>query len=268
MISYKSFTLTNVNRLLVPHRRSGIITHLPFQIADQSFLLLPNKTMLWPSHQAILLADTHFGKAATFRNEGIPVPTGTTDVMLKRIGDTIDQNQTQSVYFLGDFCHSFSRYENDFVSELAQWRERYRHVEMTLILGNHDFGQQTLFHQLDLRVVQEPLLIDGIGLCHHPDTVVPEGIYKLAGHIHPAVSLTQGGDALTKIPCFHFNETVGVLPAFGEFTGTQRVKPAPSDHVFAVADDQVFPLVGASLVNASRAQIVANRRLKPEGLGS
>lgn len=222
------------------------MSHLPFQIAGQSFHLLPNKTIFWPSQQAILLADTHFGKAATFRNEGIPVPVGTTDVMLKKISDTIEEKQASSIYFLGDFCHSFSRYQEDFVSELTQWRKEYRHIEMTLILGNHDLGQRTLFHQLDLTVVEEPLLVDGIALCHYPETVVPKDTYKLAGHVHPAVKLTGGGDSLAKIPCFHFSDTVGVLPAFGEFTGTQRIKPERSDQVFAVADDQVFSLFGAS----------------------
>ena len=204
--------------------------------------------MYWPAQQAILLADTHFGKAATFRNEGIPVPFGTTDVMLKKVSDTIEQMQAQSIYFLGDFCHSFSRYEKDFVSELTDWRKKYRHIDMTLILGNHDLGQRTLFHQLDFSVVEEPLLVDGIALCHYPETVVPQGTYKLAGHIHPSISLVGGGDAVPKIPCFHFNETVGVLPAFGEFTGTHRIKPEPSDHVFAVADDQVYSVAGTPQV--------------------
>ncbi len=215
--------------------------------------MLSNKTMFWPSQQAILLADTHFGKAATFRNEGIPVPAGTTDVMLQKISDTIEKTQAQSVYFLGDFCHSFSRYEKDFVSELTNWREKHQHIDMTLILGNHDLGQRTLFHKLEFTVVEEPLLVGGVALCHYPETVVPQDTYKLAGHIHPSVSLVGGVDSLTKIPCFHFNETVGVLPAFGEFTGTHRIKPEPSDHVFAVADDQVFSLVGAA-----QAQIAAH----------
>jgi len=202
--------------------------------------------MYWPKQQALLLTDTHFGKAATFRNEGIPVPAGTTDVMLKKISDTIDKTKARSIYFLGDFCHSHSGYEIDFVSELTAWRKAYRHIDMTLILGNHDLGQRTLFHQLSLTVVEEPLLVDGIALCHYPETVVPQGTYKLAGHLHPSVDIRGGGDSITKIPCFYFNETVGVLPAFGEFTGTHRVKPKPSDHVFAVADDQVFALVGQS----------------------
>lgn len=196
--------------------------------------------MYWESQQAILLADTHFGKAATFRNRGIPVPNGTTDVMLNKLSDTLVQTQATSIFFLGDFVHSYSRYETDFVSELLKWRKAHQHIAMTLIMGNHDRGQRRLFHQLDLTVVDQPLLIDGLALCHYPETPVPMGTYSLAGHLHPSVKVSGGGDCLAKIPCFHFGEDVGVLPAFGEFTGTQRVTPSRTDRVFAIADDQVI----------------------------
>ena len=196
--------------------------------------------MYWESQQAILLADTHFGKAATFRNRGIPVPTGTTDAMLKKLTDTLVKNGATSIFFLGDLVHSHSRHETDFVSELLQWREEHQHISMTLVMGNHDRGQRALFHQLDLSVVDEPFLIDGLALCHYPETCVPLGTYRLSGHVHPSISVFGGGDSLTKIPCFHFSKSVGVLPAFGEFTGTHRIKPAKSDRVFAVAEDQVF----------------------------
>jgi hypothetical protein len=41
------------------------------------------------------------------------------------------------------------------------------------------------------------------------------------------------------LPCFHFGAAVGVLPAFGGFTGTHVVQPSPGDRVFVVADDLV-----------------------------
>ncbi len=196
--------------------------------------------MFWEAQQALVLADTHFGKAATFRNRGIPVPTGTTDVMLNRISANLAQTGATKIYFLGDFVHSYARYQTDFISELVQWRKTYWHIEMTLIMGNHDRGQTALFEQLNLSVVQEPLLIGGLALCHFPETRVPAGTYCLAGHLHPAVKVVGAGDLLAKIPCFYFGPRVGVLPAFGEFTGTMKIKPSATDRVFAIADDQVI----------------------------
>ena len=160
--------------------------------------------------------------------------------MLKKLTETVKETGATSIFFLGDLVHSHSRHETDFVSELMQWREVHQHISMTLVRGNHDRGQRTLFHQLNLTVVDEPFLIDGLALCHYPETSVPLGTYRLAGHVHPSVTVFGGGDSLAKIPCFHFSKSVGVLPAFGEFTGTHRIKPQKSDRVFAVADDQVL----------------------------
>lgn len=165
--------------------------------------------------------------------------------MLNRLSDTIVQTRATQIYFLGDFVHSYTRHATDFESELCRWRAAHGDIEMTLIMGNHDRGQRALFHQLDLTVVQEPLLVDGLALCHFPETPVPQGVYKLAGHVHPSVKVFGGGDATQKIPCFHFGKHVGVLPAFGEFTGTQRVTPTSTDRVFAVADGEVIEIVAA-----------------------
>ena len=65
------------------------------------------------------------------------------------------------------------------------------------------------------------------------------GVYALAGHVHPGVVLAgRGGDRL-RLPCFHFGARVGVLPAFGTFTGMHPIKRDPGDRVFVVADNAV-----------------------------
>jgi metallophosphoesterase superfamily enzyme len=62
----------------------------------------------------------------------------------------------------------------------------------------------------------------------------------LAGHVHPAVRVGGRGRDRLRLPCFWFGPRVGVLPAFGAFTGTHTITPAPGDRVFAVADDRVL----------------------------
>jgi DNA ligase-associated metallophosphoesterase len=223
-----------------------IMNYLSVQIADQTFHLMADKTIYWPLQRAILLADTHFGKAATFRNRGIPVPVGTTDVMLDRLTDAIARTDANQIFFLGDFVHSYTRYETDFEKELRQWRNSHSNITMTLVMGNHDRGQRALFHQLGLKVVEEPFLVEGLALCHYPETPVSKGVYKLAGHLHPSIRIVGSGDRTEKIPCFHFGAGVGVLPAYGEFTGTQRVTPMSGDRVFAVAEGEVIEITTAA----------------------
>jgi metallophosphoesterase superfamily enzyme len=43
-----------------------------------------------------------------------------------------------------------------------------------------------------------------------------------------------------RLPAFVFERRVGLLPAFGSFTGGGDVEPAPGDRSFVIADDEVL----------------------------
>ena len=49
-----------------------------------------------------------------------------------------------------------------------------------------------------------------------------------------------------RLPCFWFGDAVGVLPAFGAFTGMHAVQGAAEDRLFAVADNMVAAMPVAS----------------------
>jgi metallophosphoesterase superfamily enzyme len=67
---------------------------------------------------------------------------------------------------------------------------------------------------------------------------MPEG-YVLAGHVHPCVKVGARGFDSLRLPCFHFGARVGVVPAFGEFTGSHALPREPGDRVFAIAEQRV-----------------------------
>lgn len=50
--------------------------------------------------------------------------------------------------------------------------------------------------------------------------------------------LRGGGDSL-RLPCFHLGPRVGVLPAFSDFTGGQRLGRGGGDRVFVVVEGRV-----------------------------
>jgi uncharacterized protein len=58
--------------------------------------------------------------------------------------------------------------------------------------------------------------------------------------VHPAVTLTGIGRQHSRLPCFWFGKTIGVLPAFGEFTGVAEADVQVGDQVFVVAEDAVL----------------------------
>ncbi|NUR18637.1 MAG: DEAD/DEAH box helicase, partial [Gemmatimonadaceae bacterium] len=54
-------------------------------VRGEELVLLPERAAYWPARTTLLVADAHFGKAATFRAAAIPVPAGTTDATLGRL---------------------------------------------------------------------------------------------------------------------------------------------------------------------------------------
>lgn len=52
---------------------------LVIQCAGEAVWLLPERALWWPAQRMLMVADAHFGKAATFRARGVPVPAGSTD---------------------------------------------------------------------------------------------------------------------------------------------------------------------------------------------
>jgi DNA ligase-associated metallophosphoesterase len=213
-------------------------------VGGQPLVLLPEKAAWLESAQALLIADAHIGKAASFRRLGVPVPQGTTSDTLARLDELIGRWTPRRIVFLGDLLHSPAAFADATSAAFATWRARHASLELVLVRGNHDARAGAPPAAFGVRVVAEPWQAGGFALCHHPRPR-SEG-YVLAGHLHPCVTLRGRGAERLRLPCFHFGAAVGVLPAFGAFTGMHPIEPAPGDRVFAAADGQVLevPLAG------------------------
>jgi uncharacterized protein len=121
---------------------------------------------------------------------------------------------------------------------VSQWRVRFPELEVLLVRGNHDRGAGDPPEEWNVTCVDAPYAMPPLVLEHEP-RAAPTG-YVLAGHVHPAVRLVGAGRQSLKLPCFWFGERVGVLPAFGGFTGTANVEPRAGERVFVVAEDEVI----------------------------
>ena len=211
-------------------------------VAGHRLVLLPQKALWWPETRSLLVADAHVGKAATFRALGVPVPRGTTGETLAGLSALTERWAARRIVFLGDFLHSAHAHAPATLAALARWRERHASLDLTLVRGNHDDRAGDPPAALGFEVVDEPLAEGGLALCHHPQPQA--GRYVLAGHLHPCVSIGgRGGDRL-RLACFHFGERVGVLPAFGSFTGMHPIARRAGDRVYVVGDDLVAALPG------------------------
>ncbi len=209
----------------------------------QSLHLLAERAIWWPAERAVLVADVHIGKAATFRALGQPVPGGTTVANLLRLEALVRRCDAARLIVLGDFLHAAQARTPSVLAALAQWRERLGTVTCTVVEGNHDRRAGRLPVELGIERVPDPLQLGPFALAHGDQA--QGGGYTLAGHLHPAYVLRGRVGERLRLPCFVFGGSRAVLPAFGEFTGNLEIAPGPADRVFVIGDGAVWPVPSA-----------------------
>lgn len=212
-------------------------------VAGETLLLLPQKAVYWPRAQMLVVADIHFGKAASFRSLGVPVPAGTTSANLRALDDLLARHATREILFLGDFLHAKAAHAPATLAAMQVWRQRYPALRLTLVRGNHDAHAGDPPASLDMVMVDEPWTVGPFAFCHHPDVLAPQ--FVLAGHVHPVFRLRAGWESL-RLPCFLMSAQRLVLPSFGAFTGGHAVLPQPGERLFVTSGEAVLEIPDAA----------------------
>ena len=210
---------------------------MQISLADQTLLLLPQHALYWPAQRLLVVADIHFGKAASFRALGVPVPAGTTTQNLALLDAMLAAHPADHLLFLGDFLHARAGRAAATMAAISAWRQRHPTLRLTLVRGNHDDRAGDPPPELGIDIVDEPHVMTPFAFCHHPQHSALGHV--VAGHVHPVYRLSSGSDG-ARLPCFVVGERCSLLPSFGAFTGGHAVAPRSGDQVFVVADEQVF----------------------------
>jgi len=212
-----------------------------FYLRGQSFILHPFKGILWEEQSTLFVADLHLGKATHFRKAGIAVPKEVRQSNFDKFTALLLDLKPARVIILGDLFHSDCNTAwEDFVFITKQFED----MSFELVVGNHDIMDETQYAYANMKIHPEPYDLAPFVLSHHPmkSEDIPEGLHNLCGHIHPSVVLRGIGKQGMKLPCFHFTENQGILPAFGEFTGTAVMRTKRKDQVFVVSGDRVIEM--------------------------
>lgn len=217
--------------------RSALHAELQVQIGDATWVLSAGRSAFWRQRRWLVVADVHFGKAATFRALGVPVPHGTTADTLARLSELIDRIGPTTIVFLGDLFHAREAHAAATLAALYEWRERYAALDLVLVEGNHDRKAGAPPAALRIRCESDPWQVERFAFCHYPRFVQDASAF--AGHLHPAVCLRGRADASVRLPCFWLRDGLTVLPAFGAFTGGATIDREQGDRVIAVAEDRI-----------------------------
>ncbi len=211
---------------------------LDIDLAGEQVILLPERALYWPRMATLFVADAHWGKAASFRANAVAIPSGTTEADLARLSGALDRTGAQRLVLLGDLLHAQKGRVPGTLATIGAWRERYTQLEVLLVRGNHDQWAGDPPDEWKFTCVDAPASLPPFVLQHEPGASA-EG-YALAGHVHPGARLVGAGRQELKLPCFWFRRRVGVLPAFGSFTGLATIRPRRGDHVFVITGDEVI----------------------------
>jgi len=209
------------------------------RLGGEDVVLLAERALFWPRTGTLVTADLHWGKAATFRAAGIPIPVGATSDDLSRLDAALFRTCARRLIVLGDLFHARAgRIATETLAELRRWRALRDELEIMLVRGNHDRHAGDPPDDLRINCINAPAFVPPFVLRHEP-APSSEG-YTLAGHLHPGIVLSGPALQRERLPCFWLTPRAAVLPAFGSFTGSASVVPGPDDRIFVVADQEVI----------------------------
>jgi len=234
----------------------------PYRLRGQQLWLSPDRCVYWEEEQSLILSDLHFGKTGHFRKAGIAVPQSVYREDLLRLLCQIQYFRPRRLLVVGDLFHSR---ENKELALFLKWRDDFPDLGIHLIQGNHDILHGSWYAKAAIELSRETLSVGPFSFVHDIEDVEPgedvglgedlgprgnlaaredlgpgkdarpaDGSYYFSGHLHPGIRLRGMGKQSLQFPCFYFGSDYAVLPAFGRWTGTVSIDPAPKDNVFAI----------------------------------
>ncbi|TXF91157.1 ligase-associated DNA damage response endonuclease PdeM [Neolewinella aurantiaca] len=206
-------------------------------LKGQNLHLSPDKAIFWEEQHSLIMADLHLGKAAHFRKKGLAVPPQILEDNLTRLRELIELYSPERVLFLGDLFHSRL---NKVWEVFTSFLEDHAEVDFVLVKGNHDILPAEAYENSALQIYPDTLLEPPFVFSHYPLEEEVPGYYNFYGHIHPGVTLGGRGRQSVKLPCYFFEPTRAVLPAFGAFTGLSMISPGAGDQVFVIVEGEVM----------------------------
>ncbi len=199
--------------------------------------------LFWPEGSTLFIADPHFGKTATFHAAGIAIPSKLLEHDLARLGALVQRHAARRLIILGDFFHTKESQSQGVLDQLAAWRARHADLDVGLVPGNHDTHAGAPPTSLAITPLAPGTALGPFSLAHEPDaSPAAHSGYRLAGHLHPSVTLHGPGGVTSSERCFVVGPHQAILPAFGSFTGSSRYRPSASDRIFVVGEGQIVEI--------------------------
>jgi DNA ligase-associated metallophosphoesterase len=209
-------------------------------IREEWFELLPERCLFWPSQRLLVVADCHIGKAETFQQQGLWLPSVSVSRELEVLSALAKRLSIECLLFLGDLVHSLAGVTDDIRRDFADWLAGCP-GRVEVVIGNHDAGLAKRWPAAwNGATVRERVRIGDFIFQHQPSDGRPRGrTFHWVGHVHPMTRLEQGPDRM-RLPSFVISESQGILPAFSQTSGGFDVPLSDGDRIFIVGEQKVY----------------------------
>ncbi len=185
---------------------------LEFSFRSETLHALPSGALYWPAQTLMVVSDLHLGKSArAARFGGAQLPPYETTETLTRLSTDLAATKARSVICLGDSFDAPMLQSVLPEADLLTLTTLQAGLDWTWIEGNHDPGPVQLGG-----THRRSITIGALHFRHIAEPTPTPG--EVTGHYHPKATLSLRGRSLTR-PCFLFDETRLILPAYGAFTG-------------------------------------------------
>ena len=221
---------------------STTTNEIEIDVLGERLTLRGDGAIYFETQDALLVADLHLGKDASFRAGGLPVPHGMNSEILDSLSKAIEGSGATSVFLLGDLIHDRDSMTAELVDAFAKWRQRHADAEVVLVRGNHDRHVSQFPKSWNLEITHS-FQLGQLHLQHEvsPATLAGNDSFQIGGHWHPVVSFGRGADRL-RMPCFVVEPRQITLPAFGPFKGGMKQVRAANRKFYAIGEGMIWPI--------------------------
>jgi len=203
--------------------------------SGETLTLDKDRAVYWAAKKMLIISDLHIGKSAHFRKSGIQVPATVAHADLEKLSGLLKKYAAEILLITGDMFHNKI---NSDVIVFQNWRNTFPGLKVWLVKGNHDNLKEDDYTNMEIEIFKKELCFMPFRFIHDKPTEFDD-YYNISGHIHPGVTIYGKARQKLNFPCFYFNKTCAVLPAFSTFTGLSLIRPEPGDRFFAITPSAV-----------------------------
>lgn len=216
---------------------------------------LDSRLALWLArYRLLVVADLHWGYAASHQAQGNLLPAWGDDELARRLHGLIEDYRPVEMIWLGDSLHTLEG------RAPAEQFLRSNTTPTTILAGNHDRRWKINLVGTGGNDEQPGLATSctrGDFFFHHGHLALPTptDCMEITGHHHPALAWSDGAGGRLKLPALVASSRRLILPAFSPWAAGAAWNPllAADETLFAVAPKRIFAVSRDLLLKSRRS---------------